>query len=1334
MSLDLGELVMRARMDTSGIRKGLDETVSLTRRALSDLDEVFARAGDKAGKSGGKAISEGVADGAKTASRGVDQAAGQWEGSTKRAGQRAGQAGGQALADGVRVSAGDAADAVGKATDGWKSDAERAGQRAGEAAGDGLADGAKRGATGLGDAVKGEARGMVAPAKAAGEDAGEAAGEGILSRIRDKAGSIKDAISDTLSGSGGPIAAIGLGVGATLMKGIAGAMEQKSINATLAAQLGLTKQQSEQAGKAAGSLFGQGYGSGMEDISEAIQTVIQNIDGMKNASADSLQSVAGDALTLSQVFGQDLEGSTAAVSQMLRTGLAKNAQEAFDVLTVGFQNGTNKADDLLDTFGEYSTQFRKLGLDAKDATGLMSQGLKGGARDADIVADALKELSIRAVDGSETTAAGFKAIGLNVSDMTAKFAAGGSTARSALGEVLKGLSKIPDPAMRSQAAVALFGTQAEDLGNALYSLDLDTAAKDLGSVAGATDRANKAFNDTPQAKMETFFRSVQQGATNVIGGLLVPMLNTASDTFSGVFNLVGEGVGLFKQLPGPVQSAALAVGALTAAQKLFGDRIDSGKAKLAGWTGSIREYVTAQQAAGSQTGRFALAVQGLAQKSSAISSMQAAFRNAADQAERFPKSAGTFAAATSGMKSAAGGLLSVLGGPWGVAIAGATLTLGLWAKKNEEAAQREAQHQQYLGQLKDTLNQTTGAITDSTKALVVKEAQDKGWIKTAKEFGISGDLVIGTMMGQKDKASDLGTQLDALSQAYQNQIDASHTGGLAAAQYGGSVTGLASNAVDAKKRIDEFRSAILGSAGDVASQQAAWKEAQRLIKGTDGASQDYKAALDRLQTAQGGVTTANTALAGSLQAVTNKFLAGRSATRDWKQALEDAKKQAQGNWKAGVGDDSETSRANQTAIDNVTGTGIKGLSDLVEQAKTDTSVTGAQIKAKYDEMVAGMYRTLAAFHVTGKAADAYVKNALGSIPSEVSTRVKADITAAKAKLDVARIAVQNLGVDFDNLPVEIQTQIVADPSKATALLNKYHITIDGVPKDLYTLTNTNAPTSQKKLQALSVAAIDANAKVVSIPVQTPQAQTALQGLLKISGAAVTADGKSVVIPSSVPLSADTIQKLKNISGVAVSADGKTVTVSTSAPGAPNAYATLASIFNLPSYKSITVGVQAKLNRDAAQLGAKALFNERGGMYLPGGVRAFAAGGFAERVPQIGGGNHPILWNEGTAKEAFISWDPRFRARSVQIMSRTANEFGYQIIPTGSSTGATYTAPAAASVAGAGRLHPDDVKAIAVAVQAGAREGTKAGAEVGISGRDSRQGQRAHIASKVGGAV
>lgn len=71
--------------------------------------------------------------------------------------------------------------------------------------------------------------------------------------------------------------------------------------------------------------------------------------------------------------------------------------------------------------------------------------------------DALKELSIRVIDGSNTTIQGFELIGLNADEMAKKFAAGGDTAKQALNETIEGLKNMNDPIQQDLAGVDLFG-------------------------------------------------------------------------------------------------------------------------------------------------------------------------------------------------------------------------------------------------------------------------------------------------------------------------------------------------------------------------------------------------------------------------------------------------------------------------------------------------------------------------------------------------------------------------------------------------------------------------------------------------------------------------------------------------------------------------------------------------------------------------------------------------------------------------------------------------------------------------------------------------------------
>lgn len=381
----------------------------------------------------------------------------------------------------------------------------------------------------------GDARGLDRAGKQAARSMGET--ERGFVRLQSRLGQFRAGLGQSIKAG----TALLIGAGLTAAKGFVDALDVGATRSKLQAQLDLTGAQADAAGKTAGKLYRAGFGDSVADVSGAIRQVVTNIDGLRNASQADLQAITGYALSLASAFDLDVADSTRAVAQLIRTGLAPNAKAAFDLITKGEQVGADKAGDLLDTFNEYGTQLRKLGIDGPKALGLINQGLKAGARDSDIVADALKEFSIRAVDGSALTAQGFKALGLDARKMAEQIGHGGKGAADALDVVLARLRSIPDPVKRSQAAVALFGTQAEDLGNALFALDPSRAVATLGAVAGAADKMGKTLSDNDKARLQSFKRTLQVGLAGALANLIKGFDTGASKApgWAGALQTVG---------------------------------------------------------------------------------------------------------------------------------------------------------------------------------------------------------------------------------------------------------------------------------------------------------------------------------------------------------------------------------------------------------------------------------------------------------------------------------------------------------------------------------------------------------------------------------------------------------------------------------------------------------------------------------------------------------------------------------------------------------------------------------------------------------------------------
>ncbi|MEU5429028.1 phage tail tape measure protein [Streptomyces olivoreticuli] len=359
---------------------------------------------------------------------------------------------------------------------------------------------------------------VTGPSQRAGEQGGQEAGEGFTGKM---GGVLK-----------GGLVAVGLTAAAVLTKGFMDALDQGAINGKIQAQLGSTPEDAKRYGKAAGQLYAGGVTDSVEEAAQSISGVMRSGILPPDATNEQIQSISSKVTDLSKTFELDLGQTSNAVGQILKNGLAKDGTEALDILTVGMQKMGPRADDMADTFNEYSTKFRDLGLSASDAMGLMSQGMQAGARDTDTVADALKEFQIRATDGSKSSTEAYEAIGLSAEDMTKKIAAGGPGAREGLQQVLDGIKGIKDPAERSQAAVGLFGTKAEDLGKALFALDPKTAVKALGDTGGAAQKMGDALHNNAGARIEQFKRGLEVGLTNFMGDKVIPAL-TSFGSFLG---------------------------------------------------------------------------------------------------------------------------------------------------------------------------------------------------------------------------------------------------------------------------------------------------------------------------------------------------------------------------------------------------------------------------------------------------------------------------------------------------------------------------------------------------------------------------------------------------------------------------------------------------------------------------------------------------------------------------------------------------------------------------------------------------------------------------------
>lgn len=286
------------------------------------------------------------------------------------------------------------------------------------------------------------------------------------------------------------------------------AMSADQSTGMLQAKLGLTKDAAADLSAVAQAVWTDGFGESLDDAINAVATIRQNLGDM---AEDEMGMVAEKALTIQQVFGADVPESIKAVKTMTQN-FGITAEEAFDYITVGYQNGLDYSGEFLDTLNEYAPQFKGMGLSAQDAMNMLIQGSQNGAFSLDKVADAAKEFNIRIKDGSDTTKQGLEELGINYNDLIKKISSGQMSTGDAMQLVIDKLGKQKDTVLQNQAGVNLFGTQWEDLGKTAVLAMGDTSAA-LSDVEGATDRAAAAANDNLKSNFETAIRGIQDAAT-----------------------------------------------------------------------------------------------------------------------------------------------------------------------------------------------------------------------------------------------------------------------------------------------------------------------------------------------------------------------------------------------------------------------------------------------------------------------------------------------------------------------------------------------------------------------------------------------------------------------------------------------------------------------------------------------------------------------------------------------------------------------------------------------------------------------------------------------------
>lgn len=166
------------------------------------------------------------------------------------------------------------------------------------------------------------------------------------------------------------------------------------------------------------------------------------------------------------------------------------------------------------------------------------------------------------------------------------------------------------------------------------------------------------------------------------------------------------------------------------------------------------------------------------------------------------------------LKSGAQGIMSMFGGPWGLAIAGASTALAILAKRHQEAAQKEQEHKQYVDQIRDSFDEATGSITENTRQLQLNRAEKDGLIQSANKLGIEQGVIVDAMNGSANAITKVNAAVDAQGAKAVQATDFWATWGNELTKYGISASDVAGYMNGAAGATEKFMDATSKMSGD----------------------------------------------------------------------------------------------------------------------------------------------------------------------------------------------------------------------------------------------------------------------------------------------------------------------------------------------------------------------------------------------------------------------------------------------------------------------------------------------------------------------------------------
>ncbi|MFF4337605.1 phage tail tape measure protein [[Kitasatospora] papulosa] len=846
------------------------------------------------------------------------------------------------------------------------------------------------------------------------------------------------------------------------------------------------------------------------------------------------------------------------------------------------------------------------------------------------------------------------------------------------------------PELAEQAREGLGGLvdEASALLGPLKALGQTALADGLHVLISAgqvlmTVLSNLAEGVTPIGQALADLGDESDGAANALD-IIVLVLDAAAAAVEGlsvvlvpIGKVIATLVSAFGSLPGPVQSALFAMLLFRRVGPMMSTLAGTVGGRVTGAFSSLNSQMAVQRSLAASSGqslsRYGAAFAVLQTRVGVIGSMASSFRTASAAGSGFTGTLnGITRAAGTGLRGAMTGLMGAMGGPWGLALAGITVGLGLLASYQQKAAQAAAEHQQRIADLTRALRDSGGIIDENVRAAAAQTLLDyklhdskTKLVDVLEKSGVSMSTLTDAYLGQ-------GTSLEKLEQKYRDLAEANKE---YVDKAGGKATVL--EYTDTGERYKKAADALKSMRGEM---EKGVKDAKRLAEAQNPSGRALSA-YDKLKLAVGGLAdrTADAdqrtrALKDALDLLGGGSVSVQAAQARMNEsilnandAVDDQIKKSGDYGKKLLGLNgtlNTTSRNGQQVFSSLNSISDAAASSSVaafDFAQKQNKTLPESLKAAQAEMEKARTAALSLmeqYGVTGTKAE-QVADSMGLIPGQVS------ILLQTRGMDEALAELLAVQAEYARMPKEKTIKVDALGEKAQKELKDLGYAIKLIPGTReYKIT---APTvgARQQLDALisKMSAVpDKSVKVTALTA------AGIANLQTLQGKIASTKGRSVTMTA---LTADARARLEELGFKIRNTKGKSVEITIPTGTPTSAASTIQGAINNISGRTIGIGVSLRATSwDKDANGVPDMIQApqaRGSVldfYAAGGIRHFADGGTSpgdlpnQHVAQIAPAGAYRVWGESeTQGEGYVPFRASARPRSRRITEEIVRRLG-----------------------------------------------------------------------------